>query len=283
MSIILKIKSVFVFLFCLYFFTAKGQNKDVFFSDTTKTKGEKIITNAQQIGVGVNHILDTYLSNEEYRGLELRFISQTMREREHSLWTTMVMHQAAVSYTHNTVRNGNEWYGICNFQWGLYRKTAFFGNKLTLRYGDLIDTSIGVIYNMRNSNNPAQALVDFNISPSVILNYKFKIANRLPFALTYYASAPLIGIMFSPNYGQSYYEIFSQGNYDHNAVFTTPFNKPSLRHILSLDFMLAKAQFRLSYIGNYLQWNVNNIKSHSYSSVFTIGVVKHFKFLKIKQ
>lgn len=37
-------------------------------------------TNAMMIGVGATNLLDTYLSPEKYRGLDVRFLSHTRRE-----------------------------------------------------------------------------------------------------------------------------------------------------------------------------------------------------------
>ena len=83
-------------------------------------------------------------------------------------------------------------------------------------------------------------------------------------------------MMFSPNYGQSYYEIFSRGDYDHNIVCTYLGNAPALKQLLTLDFTLWKTTFRVGYLGDYQQANVNNLKYHSYSNSLVIGLVKKF-------
>ena len=58
---------------------------NVYAPDTIRNN--KIITNAQMIGIGAVNILDTYLSPEKYRGTELRYISHTLRERRDSRWS----------------------------------------------------------------------------------------------------------------------------------------------------------------------------------------------------
>ena len=266
----------------MLFSHAKAQESLFNLNDSTPSKQQKLITNARSLAIGTIELFDTYLSNQKYRGTELRFISHTTRERSYCNWSTNIMHQAAIARTQNKQNTGTELYAIYNFEWGKLHKWNFLDNNLIIRGGGLIDTSLGVIYNTRNSNNPAQALVDLNIGPVVACTYRFRFLHKHPMAVNYQAFAPLVGLMFSPNYSQSYYEAFTQGNYDHNIVFTQPINKPSLRQMLSLDFMLLKTQVRIGYVGNYLQWNVNNIKSHTYSHAISIGIVKHFKFISLQ-
>lgn len=241
---------------------------------------DKVINNTRMIGIGGVGILDTYLSQEKYSGTEVRYISHTIREREGKRWSRLIVHQGCFAYAHNRADNSNEMAGAYKFSYGLLHDWSFFGGKLDLKAGGMADLNLGFLYNTRNSNNPAQARMNLDLGPVVAATYRFN-AGRMPMAVRYEASAPLCGLMFSPNYGQSYYEIFSQGNYDHNVVPTTFVCTPSLRHMLTLDFNIRKTTIRLGYMGDYRQSEVNNLKYHSYSHMFVVGITRRFKIIKM--
>ena len=147
--------------------------------------------------------------------------------------------------------------------------------------GGEVHAGLGAIYNNRNSNNPVQAKADIDIDASLMAVYPFHI-RKVPFTARYQTSLPLIGAMFSPRYGQSYYEM-SLGNYDHNVCFTYPGNAPSMRHFLTLDFPIAGFTFRAGYLCDIRQSRVNGLRSHIWNHTFMIGYVKHFSFVKRKE
>lgn len=240
----------------------------------------KVITNAQMLGVGGVNILDTYLSPEKYTGMEVRYISHTIRRREGARWSRMLVHQGSFAYADNRSGNGNEISGMYTFTYGVHYNWDLMDGKLNIMAGGQADIDLGFLYNTRNGNNPAQARLALNISPNAAAAYRFRLGN-VPLKARYEVSAPLFGVMFSPNYGQSYYEIFSRGNYDHNVVPTTIATTPSLRQMLTLDFTLGKTTLRVGYLGDFRQAKVNNLKYHTYSNMFLIGFVRTFKLIHI--
>lgn len=243
----------------------------------------KVVTNARMIGVGATDILDTYLSQEKFRGTELRYISHTMREPEGRHWGRLIVHQGNLAFADNRSGDGGEIAGAYYFSYGVRRRFAFpVGNAtLTVRAGAQADVTAGFIYNTRGSNNPAQARLALSVSPSVSATYSTRI-KRLPTAVCYEASLPLAGLMFSPNYGQSYYEIFTRGNYDHNIVPTTFVSTPSLRQMLTIDFTFRHATVRIGYLGDIQQAKVNGLKQHIYTHALVVGFVKRFKTTTIR-
>ena len=245
-------------------------------------RSHKVITNVQMLGVGTVNVLDTYLSPEEYRGTELRYVSHSVRENGSRLSRELV-HQAQLLSVHNRKDNNNELGGFYNFQYSWHYALGRWElgkGELCLKAGGGIDTRLGFLYNTRNSNNPAQAYGQVNVAPDAVAAYRFHLWN-CPFQLRYELQAPLLGLMFSPNYGQSYYEIFTRGNYDRNLVVTTPVSAPSLRQLLTFDFTLRHTTIRIGYLGDYQQAKVNGLRQHVWSSLVVLGIVRKFSINKI--
>ena len=103
---------------------------------------------------------------------------------------------------------------------------------------------------------------------------------RQPLIARYQLDLPLVGLKFSPNYGQSYYEIFELGHYDHNICLTHPFNAFSSRHLITLDIPFRHTTLRVGYLCDIRQSHVNELKYHSYSHAFLLGVVRHLTIQK---
>ena len=240
----------------------------------------KITTTARMLGFSHTQVLDTYLSPEHYTGPDVRFISQTLRERKGQRLSQLITHTGNVAFLKNRAESGNEIAGMYRFDYALHYGFQVLQNRLQLQVGGRVEANVGFIYNTHNSNNPAQARVFLHVAPSAVASYRLN-AGRMPLLFRYEVSVPLLGVMFSPNYGQSYYEIFSEGNYDHNVVPTTIASAPSLRQMLTVDFPLARSTVRLGYVGDIQQSNVNALKTHVYTHGVVIGIVKRFTLIKL--
>ena len=152
----------------------------------------------------------------------------------------------------------------------------------TYTYSDMDELIEVCVRNMVNEKfTEEQARAYLNIAPNASARYLFNI-RKMRAAVQYEVALPLLGVLFSPNYGQSYYELFSKGNYDHNIVFTTPFNAPTLRQMLSFDFTVKDHIFRIGYLGDFQQAKVNSLKYHAYSHLIILGYVHRFQIQKIR-
>lgn len=237
---------------------------------------------SQMIGFGTTDILDTYLSQEHFKGAGVTFLSTAERRKPGAAWSTLIEHQANLSLTNDRNDKANEIEGAYDFYWGKMHRWSLLDNKLQVQAGGMVNAGVGFIYNTVNGNNPAQARLHLNIMPTGTATYKFKMLGRNT-AVRYEVQLPLIGLMFSPNYGQSYYEIFSRGNYDNNTVATTFISAPNIRQQLMLDVNLGKKlTMRVGYLGDYQQAKVNNLKQHVYSHRLMIGITKTFRMINYR-
>lgn len=268
-------KQIFSFLLiiCCLLPDVKGQEQ----TDTLQT--DRYITRATMYGVGFTSVFDTYLSPQEYKGVDFRISRESMRMTKifDGNISAQSFFQADLGYTHNRADNNNSFSGMFNWNYGLHYQFRLTDN-FKLLAGALIDLNGGFVYNLRNTNNPASAKAYANLDASGMAIWNLKI-KRFPLTLRYQINTPMIGVMFSPHYGQSYYEIFSLGNSKGVVKLTSFGNQQSLRQMLSVDFPIGHAKMRLSYIADLQQSHLNGIKTHNYSHVFMVGFVKNiFRF-----
>lgn len=242
----------------------------------------RFTTRATLYGAGFTNVFDTYLSPQEYRGVEFRVSRESMRMTR---WmdgnlSLQTLFQANVSYTHNKVDNNKTFAGLANWNYGLHYNFHLTDN-FRLLAGGVGDFNGGFVWNLRNGNNPASARAYVNLDASGMAIWDLRIKGR-PITLRYQANLPLMGVMFSPHYGQSYYEIFSLGNAGGVVKFTSLHNQPSLRQMLTVDFPVGQVKMRLAYVCDIQQSNLNDIKTHTYSHVFMVGFVKELYRLRPK-
>lgn len=245
-------------------------------------RATRYVTRSVMIGGGHNNTFETYLSPLEYEGPEVRFAYETMRMTRLMGGNVSAQNllQLHASYTENISQTNHTYEGLVNWSYALhYQFRPAKGLKILV--GPMLDLNAGVVYNRRNSNNPAQAKAYGGLGASGMLIYRFRIKNY-PLTVRWQANLPLLGVMFSPEFGESYYEIFSLGNGGRNAVFTSLHNNPSLRQLLTLDFPVGNTVMRVGYVCDLQQAKVNHLKSHTYSHDFLIGVVRHLYLMRGK-
>lgn len=229
------------------------------------------IIKSTSFAIGQINRLDTYLSPEKYKGSDFRFISDIYRIRL-DRWNLNFTHEGAIDYTHNRADNANTLAGHYDFAFSML-KAIKHRHDYGIHVGFMSDLYAGFAYNMRNTaNNPAQGYASLSVGGAMKAYYNVNIGSKY-LKINYEGRLPLVGIMFSPEYGQSYYELSTNRSYDKNVVVTS-IAVPQYRHQLSVDYPINEHTcIRTGYLGDYRQSKPNHLKQHTYTNAFVIGFV----------
>ena len=124
--------------------------------EAERLEQSRLVTRATMYGVGFTNVFDTYLSPQEYTGIDFRVSRESMRMTK---WmdgklSLQSFFQADLGYTHNKVDNNNTFSALANWNYGLHYNIPITSN-FKLLAGGLADLNGGFVYNLRNTNNPA--------------------------------------------------------------------------------------------------------------------------------
>lgn len=234
------------------------------------------------LGIGRTTQLDTYLSPMDYSGLQVSFLtaSERMTRMADGRISFQSMLHGAFTSTQNPAGTAHNLGGRLAYDAGWHFHFSPLP-RLDLKGGALIGTDVGFLYNDRNGNNPAQGRFSADLSLSAGAAYSIPL-RRLPLRFRYQADLPMLGVMFSPEFGESYYEI-SQHGVRHDIICAHPGNALCLRQLLSADLCLPRITLRLAYLHDVRQSNARSLKYRDASHSFMIGVVRYFSELRTKK
>ena len=239
------------------------------------------------LGLGHANLLDSYLSPLEYKGMQFNMMHEYRRTLDwnNNLGTFRSTLQANGSAASAWGGLPDMWSGDLNYDavWQ-YSILGSDETPLCIKLGGGAGTTFGGTYVTHGGNNPAQAHVQLRLLGSFTAHYNFTklcLQNRRlkHLKLRYHADLPLLGGMFSPEFGQSYYEL-SQGLSGHNIVLTHPVNAFSLRQQLGVDFGFSDKspyKFRVTYLNDIRQATPHHLKQHLFSNSLMIGFVKYLR------
>ena len=237
---------------------------------------ERIVVKSTLLGVaGINN-LDTYLSGYDYKGASLYLQHENFRDARTGdyRWKYQTMLNGMLGYA--TQGNNSELATMVSYSWGGYHQFTPC-DRLKLLAGAQIQLEGGALYIPSNGNNPVAAKLRTALAASGMAIYRIP-AKAGNYILRCQADVPLAGVMFAPEFGQSYYEIFGLGHYDNTIKMSHPGNNPSLRTTLAADIPLQWGKrgctVRLAYTADIFQSEINDIRTHLYNHMFTIGFVK---------
>lgn len=249
-------------------------------SAQTDSLPHRYALSSTMVGVSQANVYDSYLSPLEYTGIQAHIVYEHLRQlkgrgqRWHQQWL-------AQAYL-GELDTGLFYQAMLNANYGWFYRLTPIQQNFQCWLGPQADIQLGALANQRNSNNPAQAKASVGLDASGMAIYRFRLG-QIPFIARYQLSLPLVGAQFSPEYGESYYEIFVLGSRGKHLLLTHPLNALSARHLLSLDFPLAHWNLRVAYLWEARQSTTNHIRQHQYAHAFLIGITRSFYLLKGKR
>ena len=247
-------------------------------SQETDNKPLRPIINSTMLELGrTGRLYDSYLSMIGYAGFNVGLSNERLQMARWGKNKVLSQQMVSLNYasTRNEAQNGKMIMGMLHYAYGMLYTARVPVSGLIIYGGGQAEARAGFIYNLRNSNNPATAKVDLNLSLSGIAAYTFRI-KKYPITIRYQMILPFAGMFFGPAFGQSYYEMFEVGNLEGTIHFGSFHNQFHMNNLVTVDLPLGRGALRLGYRNTIYSTLQSHIDTQIYTNSFVVGVTTEF-------
>jgi len=229
------------------------------FAQTGDDQKYLMTTKTNTYGLSSLSLVDPYLSPLTYAGNGIQFEHESRRcwsEKDTRLSVQNKL-DLEVGYLLNPAQNSSMTYMAVNYSKGMHYQFNP-GNGWMFMTGASWDIGLGYKNVARNINNPGNVDLATNFNLSGIAMYDLPL-NRRTLRLQLSVETPLIGWMYVPLAGASYYEMFSLGNLSGISHFSSVFNRRGINPRFTVDVPLKNSVWRVGLGYQKLQYTANNM------------------------
>ncbi|MDR2840741.1 MAG: DUF3316 domain-containing protein [Paludibacter sp.] len=237
----------------------------------------------ERIALGFVNINDPYLSPLEYSGLILGaeyFAQKYISAKNHSLISEYKYNLEIATASNNSNSASMQMFDGA-LAWGLF-KNIYRNDNFQFLAGGNIDTKLGIKYLARNVNNPVNIDFATGVNLAAALNYRLSLFNKSTL-LQFKIDFPLAGVMFVPQQGASYYEMFSLGNTSNCFHFSAPYNRLGFDYSFTVDIPLSRSTLLIGIENNFLKYKANGSVYSRISNAVLVGWKYDFYVFKGKK
>lgn len=230
------------------------------------------VTSTYSFEIGSKDVLATYLSPLHYTGADYAVAGSWCKAMPFSPQSAVMHFDAGIDFSNlwnpaETARmiGLNAW-----FNWGMSWRHRF-PNHIQFTAGATVGIDGGAYYLLRNGNNPVEAIGNVSLAARFSGSRPFKIG-KLAFLLSDQLSIPSFSVFFSPEYGETYYEIYlgNRKGLVHPGWWGNNFR---IDNLLSATIDFGRTALTLGYrLKAYNQW-ANHLNTKIVTHAFVIGIV----------
>lgn len=222
--------------------------------------------------VGHATLLDTYLTPNRYTGIHmaLGYTATQATGFAPDRWVRQLHVGVDYAPVKNPTGNRTMHSLMAEGRWSLMHLWPGWRPGVRILAGGNTTFRGGAVYNPSGSNNVVSARIHWSVGAAAMLVWNTRLG-RVPATFSYSLSLPLAGVFFSPEYDESYYEIYL-GNHRHLAHFGWWGNRFDIDHCLSMDLHLGGTTVRVGYRGRCERSWVSHIDTRLATHSLVIGV-----------